>query len=112
MDESIQRNLEQQNEVADVLRRAKALIAEPCRWKQYGGQVEMPKDRDAFCMMSALLHVTGYTAQMFEHARDLLAQAIGIHHVVPYEWQDAPERTHAEVLAAFDAAISLAEQSH
>ena len=37
-----------------------------------------------------------------------LKRIIGSHEIVP--WNDAPERTHAEVMAAFDRAIA-AEQA-
>ena len=107
-------------DTADVLRKARALIEEPDHWiKVYGctdragNPVEAYSEAACcFCIWGALSHVTKNTFKAHE-----LAALVTGH---PYEdkdyytpwvdWNDAPERTHSEVLAAFDKAIALAEQ--
>lgn len=43
-------------------------------------------------------------------AHKALSEAVGSFVVHTPNWNNAPERTHAEVMQAFDRAISLAER--
>ena len=96
------------NTVADVLRRAKALIDAPEKWCKKTNQ-----HGDARCIMAAInaqRSATVYAPQA--RAAEFIARAIEIkqgYGVIP-DWNDAPERTHAEVMSAFDRAIALAER--
>jgi hypothetical protein len=89
------------NTTADVLRRARALIDSPEKWIKgaYGLRAD-----DPHCVYGAL--------DVVAHMRpcrgfELFREAVGTRHIEA--WNDAPERTHAEVMAAFDRAIELAE---
>ena len=100
--------------VAEVLREARSLVDTPEKWWQRNGHNdsgELP-DCDFTCVGLAVLDAGSHAS----HATlaSALCRAIGI---TPgsypprdiYDWNDAPERTHADVLAAFDKAIALAE---
>lgn len=108
-DESlIQRQLEQHNETARVLRAAKALIDTPEKWLRYG-----VRDGDRRCMLGALLDQPEH-GEVWGQAQALLLDAC-----VPKvfaqclsNWNDAPERTHADVMDAFSRAIELAEKGN
>ena len=107
MDESLQRHLEQRNETADVLRRAKAMIDRPEKWCQGA----LLNDGGAMCMLGAINMAVSGDADLFggQDAKMALYAAVGNHPTSV--WNNAPERTHAEVMAAFDKAIALAESS-
>lgn len=94
--------------LSEILAKARLLIENPANWShddaRWGtGGVE--------CSVSAVGRV------MWENRREApygdplwpLGEAIGDASIV--EWNDAPERTHAEVLAAFDRAIEIAKQA-
>ena len=102
MDESVVKHLEQQNEVADVLRRAKALIGTPEKWGKdvqvaWGGRL---------CVNLAINQSRVWLHEEDE-AGNLFRDANSIDGETP-DWNDAPERTHADVMQAFDRAIALA----
>jgi hypothetical protein len=95
------------NTTADVLRRARALIDSPEKWMRAAGMFDAP-----YCVMGAVgaaerdmgldpLLDFGF------RARGAIRVVIGTR-AIP-KWNDAPERTHADVIAAFDRAIALAE---
>ena len=94
------------NTVADTLRRARALIDTPEKWCQNEHQIG-----HAYCVEAALNIVWrgDVLGSIFDScpAWKLLQDATGVQKL--FDWNDAPERTHAEVLAAFDKAIALAE---
>jgi hypothetical protein len=78
---------------------ARKLIENPENWCQkhfqYGG---------AFCVFGALSQATmGAMAKAHGPALDYLNVQCG--NCIP-RWNDAPRRTHAEVLAMYDAAIA------
>ena len=61
------------------------------------------------CVMSALGYVVGIPIQT--PAYPLLSIcALGHPHGPIYKWNDAPERTFADVHALFDAAIAIAQE--
>jgi hypothetical protein len=102
----------------EVLRKARELISTPDRWtKGYfahdlvGTDVEPHEDGAVcFCALGAL-GVSSYyePVSWIDGAIELLETTIGCHDLG--EWNDAPERTHVDILAAFDEAIRRAEAS-
>jgi len=92
---------------ADVLRRAKARLMDPAKWcKEPYSNGKYPQ---ATCANLAIFDETPNIA-LQKRASDLLWKATGLpgDNNVP-KWNDAPETTHADVIAAFDRAIALAE---
>ena len=97
--------------VAD-LKAAKALIDTPEKWTK--GRLRLRDKYGKVCAMCSIGAI--YTAAeellgpRHDAARDAFRAATGC---LPFdsvpEWNDAPERTHAEVMAAFDKAIASAE---
>lgn len=83
----------------EILIAARALIDTPKKWVKSAYHREK-NGLHSYCAAGALISVEapGRTAY------DCLAEAIGYRCVS--DWNDAPERTHAEVLAAFDKAIA------
>lgn len=103
---------------ADILRAARELIATPDRWtKEWyardakGEWADLSK-ATCFCAVGALAKASGVddpTGFEDEDISHFLAVAVGCDYIVA--WNDRAERTHPEVLAAFDRAIALAEQA-
>ena len=109
MDLSELNRLEQRNEIAGILRRAKALIDRPEKWF---GPAAHGMHSGALCAGIAIYRAAGMTFDAWGHpAVTFFCQTVrGTDRGVPL-WNNAPERTHAEVMSAFDKAIALAEQS-
>lgn len=89
---------------SEVLRAARKLVEDPALWARGTGY-----DGCALCVSMAISEaakVSGVCSADF-----IFARAIGVKDETAgvYAWNDAPERTHAEVLEAFDRAIALAE---
>ena len=107
MDLSELARLTKQNKTADILRRAKARVDTPEKWF---GPHHMPRfGGGRLCAGMALESVGGW-----DHpARTTFCLAIGAEDgcMGVVHWNNAPERTHAEVMQAFDAAIAMAEQA-
>ena len=96
----------QTDTVADVLRRARALIDSPEKWCKGA----LYRD-GARCVWGALDGIRTGEPTPFRKAEagaTYITRAIGGRNIA--SWNNAPERTHAEVLAAFDRAIKLAER--
>lgn len=104
------------NTTADVLRRARVLIDSPEKWLKYavaemGGKHvrcfngEQPDiiGADRLCVLGAIHAAAPYGQRV--RMRSLFIKLNGGGGI----WNDAPERTHADVLRAFDRAIELAE---
>jgi hypothetical protein len=87
----------------DVLIRGRALIADPDRWIK-GRDHAIVAGRDCYCAAGALR--SARVDQGLPEALRTLRHAAGPDAGTIPAWNDAPERTHAEVLAAFDAAIA------
>lgn len=90
-------------DVADKLREAKALIERG--WCQH----TLSTEDGSVCIRGAIF--SAFDADDFKEevrADQLLKAATGYKGYLG-DWNDAPERTQAEVLAAFDKAIELAE---
>ena len=94
--------------VAEKLREARALIERGwtqgvfARLPNGNGTYAENRKATCFCMVGALYHVgaSARCLRMLERATHTSPAA---------KWNDAPERTQADVLAAFDKAIALAE---
>lgn len=102
-----------------ILIAARALIADEANWTK--GEDARDKDgeevdaRDdaavCFCAGGAIVRITGGNFTVFEDALYALHQVMfgdvptGLMPPVINSWNDAPERTHAEVLAGYDRAI-------
>lgn len=102
----------------EVLKSARELLSDEKRWTKYhAGRTELgvsadPCDRDAvrWCASGATRRVVGWNntdAITLDAARRQLRNVIGDSIT---SWNDYSRRTHAEVLAAFDKAIALAER--
>lgn len=110
---------EQTSETVTVLRKARELIARPGGWTQgasardaRGGVVSIAKDTaTCFCTLGSLGAAAAVTGFLYWSARDAFrlaneeAMEVGI-----ALWNDAPERTQADVVAAFDKAIEHASR--
>lgn len=105
---------------AEILRKARALIDAPEKWtrgalaRDADRIPQWPADESAtcFCSLGAIVKASGREAGQ-EHAPDTasrraMERAIGQNIET---WNDDPATTHADVLAAFDRAIALAEQN-
>lgn len=105
--------------VADKLREARALIERGWCQKDYArgksGRTVSPKGRAArcYCAMGAIGHANhSWPCALLPGVRELVCAVTGFadaDEVTILNWNDAPERTQDEVLAAFDRAIELAE---
>lgn len=102
---------------ADVLKAARDLLAKDGGWTQgqYARDIEgfmVPETSPlavCFCADGALFRARSAEDADFEaltRAEDALLKAAGVQNIV--HWNDAPERTQAEVVALFDAAIAKA----
>ena len=99
-----------------LLTKARALIADPKHWTQncsarnQQGVAVYSRDDEAFsyCMMAATHKVATGPGKIVE-SQLYLRKAINSSSLSAFN--DAPERTHAQVLAAFDKAIVLATEA-
>jgi hypothetical protein len=93
-----------------ILRRAKALIPDKAHWWQ--GLVGDGKHHCAGTAILAAARSVGISDITDHYAVDVawgrLAKAAGV--TVVTDWNDAPERTYTEVMAAFDRAIEGAPE--
>lgn len=88
--------------------KARALIADPAKWGQ-GMRCTRPSFET--CCAAEALDAASEVSPARREAYRLLHQAVGLNHNVwgvLIDWNDAPERTHADVLGAFDKAIEAA----
>lgn len=90
----------------EILRTARSLIDEPGKWCKGSFHKD---DRLRHCALGALSGIDDHYT-----AHDVLMRAVGIvlgtgkDGVIPYN--DAPERTHSDIMRLYDCAIALAEQ--
>jgi hypothetical protein len=94
---------------SEVLTAARGLIDTPDKWAQEGGLSEV----GPLCTAMACTSAAGSLSDSLP-AQSVIARAAGLSGdyaatVGLFDWNDAPERTHTEVLAAFDTAISYAQ---
>ena len=101
--------------LVETLRAARALVDTPEKWWQKNGH-NHDKDRHT-CTCVGLALTTPQWDWGFEEefsARRFFSATLGLPPEGDmaqevFDWNDAPERTHADVLAAFDKAIKAAE---
>lgn len=103
------------NQLAQDLRAAKALIDTPEKWTK--GKLIRRDENDQICAMCSIgaIYVATQETLNARHyaAKAAFREAAGcVEGLSISYWNDAPERTHAEVMAAFDRAIEKAEASH
>lgn len=105
---------------ADILRRAKARIADPehwCRWEfaldHLGIDVESTSDTAcAWCALGALAAENGVAINIATYQpgeRFIEAASMALHNEPMAKVNDT--MTHADVMAVYDRAIELAEKS-
>lgn len=104
---------------AEVLRAARALIADPARWCQYvlaqnaHNQSVAPLDPDAtrWCAVGALCRVLDYAGlHLWSEIEAWLREANDARLAIAVvNDSGSPERAHANVLATFDRAIARLE---
>ena len=97
---------------------ARALIDTPERWAQHsfyrttkGRRFNHDKDEQEIgsrCASAAIADATakGYSLYAAVHLRETFQRHTGQVYLGVPEWNDAPERTHAEIMQGFDWAIS------
>lgn len=92
---------------SDVLRAAKARIDTPARWCNNGPFADYERSADLLpvCMLGGIGIVTTERPERTA-AIEALTRAVGTYVGV---WNDAPGRTHAEVMEMYDRAIADAE---
>lgn len=88
--------------VKECLIAARKKVELPQQWAQ--GETAFQTGHS--CSLLALEHSTVTLEESFQ-AKNYFYKAIGGQASIA-EWNDAPERTHEDVLAAFDKAIELA----
>lgn len=95
----------------EILIAARAKIESPENWTRGGGRA---RTEGPHCSQTAIYPATAETYRDALPAMTLLASAMGIDSDqscilgLIWNWNDRNERTHAEVLAAFDRAIAAA----
>ena len=87
-------------EAADILRNAKAKIDTPEKWAHSAADFNAGKHCPATAINTTAFN--RHTNDAFELFQQVVGSKIAA-------WNDAPDRTHAEVMQAFDKAIALAE---
>ena len=82
----------------EILRKTRNLLNDPARWFN-----QLSKYQEGqYCIITAIVHVSK------EHGRT--CSLLGFTDPIEaWKWNDAPERTHAEVLQRFDEAIARLE---
>lgn len=108
------------NTVADVLRRAKALIPDEDHWFQgsYGrktpGTGWMGKSGDRVCVAMAFTRAVGKRGPddpLWWQTHLAFTKANGVGNVETVDWNNADERVFADIHPALDRAIELAERT-
>ena len=100
---------QQEKTVAEVLEAAASLIEPEGRWAR--GVYEEPKDGEcAFCMVGASLNVLGIS-YLDQEAPSFGPGILGFKTwTQAMEWNDAPGRTQAEVVAKLREAAAVARE--
>lgn len=103
--------------VADILAAAAEIVAKPGAWTQGtwartadGRGNAQPGLACSWCLYGAIIEAGRDTATE-DDTRDALGVVMGITGRHPIVWNDAPERTQAEVVAALREAARLSAQS-
>lgn len=104
------------SDVVDILTRARERINDPAKWHQGSFRDDdgmHSADDCAVCAVGALNWADhGYPEPAWKDTDGFSAAYMVLRNTLTETipgWNDAPTRTHAEVLAAFDKAIELAK---
>lgn len=92
--------------LVEQLEAAKERISDPRLWLKFDDILEL-EHGVAMCAMMAF---NSADRDAEEYFHQFISRTTGIRWIV--EWNDMPERTHAEVMAAFDACIAEAKKEH
>lgn len=94
--------------VAEVLERAADLIEPEGRWRQKNGGVRGA----CWCASTAIdaAHPDGFAPDAQRFLANLVSPGAGLAIVRVWYWNDAPERTQAEVVAKLREAAALARE--
>ena len=95
----------------EIISAAADLLEKPGAWTQGAGardEVGLPVDARSkaarcWCVIGAMARVLPRRGQKFGAACEVLERHLGVNHIAQY--QDAPGRTQAEVVAAMRGAI-------
>lgn len=110
----------EERSTVEVLKAARDRISDPERWCQeteaqdaIGRNVEPTNAAAVRWCFAGAVYAEGVDATTAPHIGvsqigRILNEAIGVEGAGP--WNDAPDRSHADVLEAFDRAIQLAEE--
>lgn len=99
--------------VLEILERARELIATPERWMQMVGARKAngehanwgASDAVCHCLYASLCVVSGDVFD--DETEQAIVDAFGLEDIgAVIRWNDAPERTHVEVLALLDTTIA------
>jgi hypothetical protein len=101
---------------ADLLRAAHTLVTRPEQWWQCSPRSHQADKSNCICVGNAIVKVCIAAHVPIDMPFRIFAEAIGsdadrfseICQFI-YDWNDAEERTHDEVLDAFDRAVAIAE---
>ena len=106
----------------EELKAVRELLSAPARWtrgvyaRNEQGLAVDPHDPEAvcWCLYGAMIYIVGDSNKRFAVHLDAAEDAINvlsgfISAISVADWQDAPDRTHAEVLDALDRAIAVEE---
>ena len=92
----------------NILKAARDKIADPLRWGK--GRRNFERPMDTCCTAEAVYDAAPLAYAEHEKAIRALYNAAGLEWKGRFHlthWNDAPERTHAEVIATFNLAIAL-----
>lgn len=89
----------------DVLIAARKLINKPIKWGR--GRRGTDRPLNTCCTAEAIENAAPFGSPGWANLRLAAYRAVGnvVHRESLVSWNDEPDRTHAEVLAAFDRAI-------
>lgn len=100
----------------EILIGARKLIEKPENWTQGAKSRDINGKPSVFgykasavcwCMLGAM-EMTGKSLFANNKAQQVIELVINMNSII--RWNDSPDRTHAEVLAAFDRAIELCSE--
>jgi hypothetical protein len=109
---AMRRNLKMTKTVLEVLEGALEILRDPKRWTKgafakdkYGFALNFFDRAVCFCSIGALIKASDRNcAWYYPPGLDVLSDAVNI----PVSaWNDAPERTHAEIIQGFEKAIAM-----
>lgn len=93
----------------EILKKARELLSDPTHWMKGGCNASHVREATAFCAWHAICKVNAPDySEKLDNSTILLAFNFS-RLIYLFGWNDAPERTHAEILQRFDEAIARLE---